>query len=75
MDVRGLLKADEMYCNFWNKRTSSELILCDRSPLVDTSEHLVRKRVTDPEMEYWYQYLWSGMVNSIWDDAVVNMSD
>lgn len=73
--VTGLLKKDEMYCNFWNERTSSKKILCSRSPLVHSSEHLVRNLVTDNEMEEWYEYLWSGIVNSIWDIAVVNMSD
>lgn len=34
MDVTGLLKANEMYCNFWNGRTNSKKIFCSRSPLV-----------------------------------------
>ena len=75
MEVKGLLKKDEMYCQFWNERTSSKKILCSRSPLVHSSEHLVRDLATNEDMEKWYQYLWSGIVNSIWDIAVVNMSD
>ena len=46
-----------------------------RSPLVDTSEHCIRKRVETEEMNNWYQYLWSGYVNSIWDKTVVTLSD
>lgn len=75
MDVTGLLKSNEMYCNFWNERTHSKKILCSRSPLVHSSEHLVRDLVVDEEMKEWYQYLWSGIVNSIHDIAVINMSD
>ena len=75
MEVKGLLKEDEMYCSFWNQRTNSDVLLTDRSPLVDTSEHCIRKRVDSEEMREWYQYLWSGYVNSVWDDAVVNLSD
>lgn len=74
-EVTGLLKANEMYCDFWNQRTDNKQILCSRSPLVHSSEHLIRNLVTDDKKEEWYQYLWSGIVNSIWDMAVVNMSD
>ena len=45
MPVKGLLKENEMYCNFWNQRTDSDILLTMRSPLVDTSEHCIRKRV------------------------------
>ncbi len=75
LPVTGLLKANEMYCNFWNIRTDAKEILCSRSPLVHSSEHLIRNLVTNQEMEEWYQYMWSGIVNSIHDIAVVNMSD
>lgn len=75
MEVTGLLKKDEMYCNFWNERTNSKKILCSRSPLVHSSEHLVRDLVVNDKMQEWYQYLWSGIVNSIHDIAVINMSD
>lgn len=75
MPVKGLLKENEMYCNFWNQRTDSDILLTMRSPLVDTSEHCIRKRVETEEMDNWYQYLWSGYVNSIWDKTVVTLSD
>ena len=75
MPVKGLVGENEMYCHFWNLRTDSDILLTMRSPLVDTSEHCLRKRVTSPEMEDWYKYLWSGYVNSVWDKAVVNLSD
>ena len=75
LDVKGLVGKDEIYCNFWNSRTDSDILLTMRSPLVDTSEHCLRKRVTSPEMEDWYKYLWSGYVNSVWDKTVVNLSD
>lgn len=75
LPVTGLLKANEMYCNFWNERTDSETILCSRSPLVHSSEHLIRKLVATDEMKEWYQYIWSGIVNSFHDIAVINMSD
>ena len=75
MQVTGLLKANQMYCNFWNQRTDNEKILCSRSPLVHSSEHLIRDLVYNDEMKEWYQYIVSGIVNSIWDIAVINMSD
>ena len=75
MPVTGLLRANEMYCNFWNERTDNEKILCSRSPLVHSSEHLIRDLVSTEEMNEWYKYVWSGIVNGIHDMAVVNMSD
>lgn len=75
MPVKGLVGENEIYCHFWNLRTNSDVLLTMRSPLVDTSEHCLRKRVTSPEMEDWYSYLWSGYVNSVWDKTVVNLSD
>ena len=75
LPVTGLLKANEMYCDFWNQRTNSKEILCSRSPLVHSSEHLIRKLVATEEMREWYQYIWSGIVNSFHDIAVINMSD
>lgn len=75
LPVTGLLKANEMYCDFWNQRTDSKEILCSRSPLVHSSEHLIRKLVATEEMREWYQYIWSGIVNSFHDIAVINMSD
>lgn len=75
LPVTGLLEANEMYCDFWNKRTDTDKILCSRSPLVHSSEHLIRNLVATEQMQEWYQYLWSGIVNSIHDIAVINMSD
>lgn len=75
LPVNGLLNENEMYCNFWNSRTDNTEILCSRSPLVHSSEHLVRKLVATEEQNDWYKYLWSGIVSSIHDIAVINMSD
>lgn len=75
MSVNGLVGANKMYCNFWNLRTNNKNILCSRSPLIHGSEHLLRELENNDDMEYWYQYIQSGIVNSIHDMAVVNMSD
>lgn len=75
MEVHGLVGAYKMYCNFWNKRTSSKKILCCRSPLVHGSEHLLRELECTDEMKDWYRYLESGIVNSVKDMAVVHCSD
>ena len=75
MPVNGLIGANKMYCNFWNLRTNQKSILCSRSPLIHGSEHLLRELETNEDMEYWYQYIVSGIINSVHDMAVVNMSD
>lgn len=75
MPVKGLVGAYKMYSNFWNERTTGKKILCSRSPLIHGSEHLLRELETNNDMEYWYEYIKSGIVNSIWDMAVVHMSD
>ncbi len=76
LPVDGLVGAYKMYCNFWNQRIGAgNKILSSRSPLVHGSEHLLRELETSKEMEYWYQYLESGIVNSVHDMAVVHLSD
>ena len=74
----GLLKAGEIYCNWWNQNGSpKDLILC-RSPLIDQSETKKEKLVSmeeNPEAAKWYLHLPSGLVYNTYDDATVRQSD
>ncbi len=76
LPVNGLVGAYKIYCNFWKERVNiGDKILSSRSPLVHGSEHLLRELETSNDMEYWFKYLKSGIVNSVHDMAVVHLSD
>ena len=67
------LLANEIYSNWWNSRTSKkELILC-RSPLTIPSE--ICKVNLSTEFQYWYQYLYTGLIFGIEDINTIRCSD
>ena len=70
----GLISANCVYSNYWNKYNPKEIDLM-RSPMVDRHEHNICKLVNSSEMQQWYQYLYSGIVYSIYDTSTVRHSD
>lgn len=64
-DVNGLLKENEYYCNYWNKR-NVDVVNSMRAPLTYKSEHLQLNLVKDKENEKvygkWYKYCEDGGV-------------
>ena len=74
LEVTGLLQKDCHYSQFWAER-GVEKIDALRSPMVDPSEHKVSSIVCSEEMEFWYQYLYSGIVMNVWGLDTVCHSD
>lgn len=74
LDAKGLIPANQVYSNYWNKYKPTELDLC-RSPMVDRHEHNISTLARSSEMDKWYQYLYSGIVYSIYDTATIRHSD
>ena len=74
MEVTGLLEKDCHYSQFWIER-GVDKINAMRSPMVDASEHKVSSIVNNEKMEYWYQYLYSGIVMNIWGLDTIIHSD
>lgn len=72
LEVTGLLPKDCHYSQFWVER-GVEKVDCLRSPMVDASEHKVSSIICNEEIEFWYQYLYSGIVMNIWGlDTIVH---
>lgn len=73
LELENTLPPNTIYSNWWNERSSkSELILC-RSPLTIPSE--ICKVNLSTEFEYWYQYLYTGLVLSVEDINTIRCSD
>jgi hypothetical protein len=66
IDKTGLIPANHVYSSYWNRYNPEEIDLC-RSPMVDRHEHNVVKLAKTTEMDKWYQYLYSGIIYSIYD--------
>lgn len=75
LDPRGEIPANCVYSNFWNERgVTGTLDIC-RSPMIDQHEHNPSDLYRSDEADYWYQYIKSGIVFSIYDTAVCRMED
>lgn len=66
LEVTGLLKADEVYSNYWNDKSVDEVVVF-RSPM--TSHNNIRKckLINNDEVNYWYQYMDTIMIINGWD--------
>jgi hypothetical protein len=73
-DVRGLIPANHVYSEYWNKYKPKSIDLM-RSPMVDRHEHNVVNLADNSEMRLWYKYLYSGIIYSIYDTSVIRHSD
>ena len=71
----GLIPGDHVYSNFWRERRISGYVDVCRSPMIDAHEHNPSKLFESDEANYWYQYIKSGVIFSIYDTAVVRMED
>ena len=75
LDPTGEIPADYVYSNFWNERgVTGTLDIC-RSPMIDQHEHNPSDLYQSDEAVYWYQYIKSGIIFSIYDTAVCRMED
>ena len=71
----GLLPANHVYGNFWNKRGVSGEVCLLRSPLTHYSEVNVQELSNTEEMQKWYKYIYSGIIYNIYDISVVKHAD
>lgn len=71
----GLLPADNVYSNFWRQRgVLGDIDVC-RSPMIDAHEHNPSHLFNNEEADFWYQYIKSGIIFSIYDTATMRMED
>ena len=75
LSPEGIIPANNVYSNFWNSRTTSDEVVCCRSPLTYYSEVNPLKLFKSDETKKWYKYIYSGMIYSIYDISVMNHAD
>lgn len=74
MPIQGFVPANCVYTQFWLNRGVSTIDAM-RSPMVDRHEHNILTVYDDDECEQWFQYLYSGIVYSIYDTSTIRHSD
>lgn len=75
LDPTGEIPANCVYSQFWNDRLITGYVDVCRSPMIDRHEHNPSKLYVSDKAKYWYQYIKSGVVFSIYDTAVCRMED
>ncbi|WP_460641734.1 RNA dependent RNA polymerase [Lacrimispora brassicae] len=66
LPVTGLLKPGEVYHKYWIHKDSEELA-CFRAPMTCHNNIRKRKVVHNEEMDFWYQYITTGIILNSWD--------
>ena len=74
MEVHGLLPAKCLYSRRWVEKGASR-VSCQRSPLVAPAENQIMNVCSDEKCKEWFKYIEWGNVLSIFDLAVISMSD
>ena len=57
LEIKGELKANQVYSNFWNTRKIDGEVCLMRSPLTHYSEINVENLANTEEMRKWYKYM------------------
>lgn len=68
MELRGLLKAGEIYNRYWSQ-LGSESLACFRAPMTCHNNIRLVHPVTDEQSKYWYRYMDTVTVFNSWDTA------
>nr|DAO66563.1 MAG TPA: RNA dependent RNA polymerase [Caudoviricetes sp.] len=66
IQVTGLLKAGEIYHKYWIDKGSDEIVLF-RAPMTCHNNIRKRKVVRNDDMDFWYQYVTTGVILNSWD--------
>lgn len=75
LPVKGAVPADCVYGQFWNRLGVTGDVMIGRNPCIDQHELNPCSLYRDEETDYWYQYLQSGIIFSIYDTSVCRMED
>lgn len=74
MEPTGLLGENEYYSAYWNDKDVKE-VDCMRSPLTYRSEHDILPIVRNDRLDFWYKYLYTGLVFNVHSDDVLRLAD
>ena len=72
--IHGLLKENEHYSNYWNKKGKTNAIAM-RSPLTWRSEAVKLNLIKNKDTEEWYQYINSGIIYNIFGNDCMLHAD
>ena len=75
LPIKGEIPADHVYSNFWNEVSQPEEVMIGRNPCIDEHELNPCKIYRSETADYWYRYLKSGIIFSIYDTSVCRMED
>jgi hypothetical protein len=74
LKVTGLLKAGEVYSEYWNSQLKAEELVCFRSPMTSHNNIRKMKRVNSIDTCNWYQYMNTIFIVNIWDTFCMAMN-
>jgi hypothetical protein len=74
LPVKGLLDREQHYSQYWNKKNTKEVAGC-RAPLTWESEVNILNLRQNEELDYWYQYLNSGIIYNVHGNDVMIQAD
>lgn len=66
LEVTGLLKAGEIYNQFWADECSEKLA-CFRAPMTCHNNIKIVRPARGDEVRHWFQYITTGTVFNVWD--------
>lgn len=75
LDPTGEVPADCVYSNFWNDHGVTGDILAARNPCIDVHELNTCTLYRSEEADYWYRYIKSGIIFSIYDTSTLRVED
>ena len=75
LDPTGEIPADHVYSNFWNDRGVIGEVLTARNPCIDAHELNPCVLYRSEEADYWYRYIHSGIIFSVYDTSTMRLSD
>lgn len=74
MEVKGLLKEFEHYCEYWSKK-GVRVVDAMRSPLTWKSEHNLLNLQYNRKLKEWYKYLYGTVIYNVWGTDCMRHAD
>lgn len=74
LPATGCLGANQVWSKFWVDRGVSKIDIC-RSPMIDVHEHNPNDIHTDADIEYWFRYIYSGIIYNTYDTSCFRQED
>lgn len=73
LEVTGLLKAGEIYNQYWNDYDSDSLA-CFRAPMSCSNNIRIVHPARGETVDYWYRYIKTGTIFNAWDTAMMALN-